>query len=149
MCSCPVLPLVVQSNQKGRVFLDINLILSSITALAAIVSPSVTAHINNRAAYKQQSAQMFFNAKTEAYKKFLDVSSSISYPLTTAEFQKIREVYSHTLIFSSKEVQAALHTHLHSLNSCSSTPSDAEVDKIADTRFDVVLAMQHDLESFK
>lgn len=37
----------------------------------------------------------------------------------------------------------------HSLNSCSSTPSDAEVDKIADTRFDVVLAMQHDLESFK
>lgn len=93
--------------------MDINLILSSITALAAIVSPSVTAHINNRAAYKQQSAQMFFNAKTEAYKKFLDVSSSISYPLTTAEFQKIREVYSHTLIFSSKEVQAALHTHLH------------------------------------
>lgn len=129
--------------------MDINLLLSSITALAAIVSPSITAHINNRAAYKQQSAQMFFNAKTEAYKRFLGVSSAISYPLTTAEFQKMREVYSHTLIFSSEEVQAAIHAHLHALNSCSSTPSDSEVDKIADTRLDVVLAMQHDLESFK
>ena len=129
--------------------MDINLLLSSITALAAIVSPSITAHINNRAAYKQQSAQMFFNAKTEAYKRFLGVSSAISYPLTTAEFQKMREVYSHTLIFSSEEVQVAIHAHLHALNSCSSTPSDSEVDKIADTRLDVVLAMQHDLESFK
>ena len=129
--------------------MDITLFLSSVTALAAIISPAVTAHINNRAAYRQQAAQMFFNAKTETYKKFLAVASSISYPLTPTEFQKIRDVHSSTLIFSSEDVQAAISVYMSSLTSCSESDTDTELDKIADARSDVAFAMQHDLESFK
>lgn len=129
--------------------MDTALILSSATALAAIITPAVTAHLNNRAAYKQQSAQLFFNAKTDAYKKFLEVASSTSYPLTTAEFQNVRSVYSHTLLFSSAEVEIAIGFYLDALSSCSSKASDAEINKIADAKSAVVLAMQHDLSSFK
>ena len=123
--------------------MDITLLLSSVTALAAIISPAVTAHINNRAAYRQQAAQMFFNAKTETYKKFLAVASSLSYPL------KIRDVHSSTLIFSSEDVQAAISVYMNALTSCSENCTDAELNKIADARFNVAFAMQHDLESFK
>lgn len=129
--------------------MDIALFLSSVTTLAAIVSPAVTAHINNRAAYKQQSAQLFFNAKADAYKKFLEVASSVTYPLTTAEFQNVRSVYSHTLLFSNVEVEAAIGFCLDALSACSSNASDMEINNIADAKSAIVSAMQRDLSSFQ
>lgn len=129
--------------------MDITLILSMLTTLFALISPPVTALINNHAAYKQQSSKLYFEAKLEAYQNYLAVSSSVSYPLKTDEFQHLQDVYSSALVFASREVQNAISADFSVRLNCPAKPSTDDIQKLSNTRADVLFAIQHDLESFK
>lgn len=153
MRSCPYLPFCATlSDRKDVVFLDtaqLTLILSALTTIIALVSPSVTAFINNRAEYKRLSAKLFFASKMEAYKDFLSAAASASYPLTPEDFCKLTDASSRVLIFSNETVQNAVSKYFSALLSCPGNPSEKDVQKLIDSKADCLLAMQTDMRTFK
>lgn len=128
---------------------QLTLILSALTAIIALVSPMATAVINNRAEYKRLSTKLFFASKMEAYKDFLSAASSASYPLTPEDLRQLTSASSRVLIFSSSGVQDAVSRYFAALLSCPQSPSEEDIQELADSKTSCLLAMQNDMKAFR
>ncbi len=128
---------------------QLTLVLSSLTALFALIAPWLTAAINNRAEYRKSSAQLFFHARTDAYQNFLSVCASVSYPLNLQDTQKLLDASSRALVLSDTPLQTAISSYTSALLSCPAKPSEAELQALIDAKSELIFAMQADLNSFR
>ena len=88
-------------------------IASLITALAAIFSPIITTYLQNRAAYKLQTLEMFFTAKSEAYSTLISALSHFtpedkSPETIDAIFQEFDRAMSHAALYSTDKTRILL-----------------------------------------
>lgn len=122
---------------------SITVIAALITAIAAIIAPSVTAYINNRYQYKIKTIDLFFNAKLEAYQRFIKAASyAASNP--SMEVQKaLDDSMSYALLLSSRPTQVLLLKYTQALIHSS------DANRIGDLQAKTILSMQKDLYEFR
>lgn len=121
----------------------ITLLASIITAFASIIAPVLTAIINNRSAYRLQSTELFFKAKSEAYKSFLSYAANFPPSPSPDEMQKLQEYHSQAMLFSSTHTQSCISEYAQCLLRPEHTKS--WVEKVSRLYKKAVLAMQDDL----
>ena len=122
---------------------SITVVASIIAAIAAIIAPSVTAYINNRYQYRIKTIDLFFNAKLEAYQRFIKTASyTASNP--SVEIQKaLDDSMSCALLLSSRPTQVLLLKYTQALIHAS------DANQIGDLQAEAILSMQKDLYEFK
>lgn len=121
----------------------ITLLASIITAFSAIIAPVLTARINARSAYRLKTTELFFRAKSEAYKDFLSYASNFPPVPSPTEIQKLQEYTSQAILFSSPHVQ----NHISEYSQCllNREYSQAWVNMVSNLYKKAIIAMQDDL----
>ena len=123
-------------------------ILSIFATILALVASPITAVINNYSAYKLQSSQLFFNAKLEAYKTFISLASSTSYPLSSEAVLQLSSANSQVMILSGTRVNNATSIYYSELLRYPASPSKDEMAKLANAKIELIIAMQEELKEF-
>lgn len=126
--------------------LIVTLIVALITAIAAIVAPLIAAIINSRSAYKVKTAELYFMAKSDAYKAFLHSTSNVS-GLTFQNSETLRDVHetaSVAQMYSSENTQKKIAEYCLAWSSNDNRALSNQ--KLAAAHKAVILAMQQDLQ---
>ena len=116
-------------------------ILSIFATILALVASPITA-------YKLQSSQLFFNAKLEAYKTFISLASSTSYPLSSEAVLQLSSANSQVMILSGTRVNNATSIYYSELLRYPASPSKDEMAKLANAKIELIIAMQEELKEF-
>lgn len=128
----------IQAVQSSSSSSNAAVIAAVIAALAAIISPVITAKITTSHEEKMKTLELFFVAKSEAYKNFITVSSFYSDPFYEEDMKKLYDAASCALLFSSSDTQEAISQLTECLIS-----NQSELVGVAQSQ--AILAMQRDL----
>lgn len=127
----------------------ISIISVSITAVACVLAPVISASISQRGVMKLKSFELFFCEKTAAYKEFFHACDHyLQSPHSLEERKALLDASSNALLFSSLDTQAAISAYgqlvLESIYpNCSST----KTMELAQARTAVILALQSELKA--
>lgn len=96
---------VLQTSSNGN---NAAVIAAVIAAVAAIIAPVITAKLTTSHQEKMKTIELFFAAKSEAYKNFITISSFYSDSFYEEDVQKLYDAASCALLFSSPDTQEAI-----------------------------------------
>ena len=126
----------------------ISIISVSITAVACVLAPVISALISQRGAIKLKSFELFFHEKATAYKEFLHACEHyLQSPRSLREGKALLDASSNALLFSSLDTQTAIANYGQLvLNSDYPDCSSEESLKLSKAHTAVILAMQSELK---
>lgn len=126
----------------------ISIISVSITAIACVLAPLVSALISQRGTMKLKSFELFFQEKTAAYKEFLHACDHfLQSPSSPEEISALLEASSNALLFSSLDTQSAISAYGQLVReSVFPNCSSAKTMELSRARITTILAMQSELK---
>lgn len=128
---------------------EVTIVVSLITALAAIIAPVITAIINNRANRKIKVLELFYQRKTDAYLEFMKAASAVLVNGRPAQelLAQIQEAGSVALLFSSKETQSKISKYCAMLLKSDYSPSGLAA--LSQSYHDAIISMQEEINEYR
>lgn len=83
--------------------MEATIIVSSITALAAIIAPVMTQLIARRGAYKLKTLELFFTEKAKAYREYIEVTATFPPKPTVEDLFRLNNVLNQAIVYSSED----------------------------------------------
>lgn len=124
--------------------MDITLMAAIIAAIAAIIAPVVSSLISSRNAYKTKTAEMFFQAKVDAYLEFLYLAASYEPDPSSSYLMELQKDSSCAMLFSTSETQEKIAIYSQAI--MNNDFSQESLARLSIASRDAILAMQSDLE---
>ncbi len=130
--------------------IDITVIVALIAAIAAILAPLATELLRQRSIRKEKSLEYYFTAKTEAYTRYLRVTSRIAYPASLEDLKDLSDAMQQAVIFSSKDTgrKIALYTKYLKDQIRQQSFDDEHWDSYGDSYIDMLSALHLELENY-
>ena len=123
--------------------MNLETILALIAAIAAVISPVLTAFINSRNAYKTKESELFFEAKSAAYRDYLRYATAIK----ASDLQEVTigltNATAQAQLFSSSDTQIKIGKYTASLLNFHA--GETELSQLAADATSAMLAMRDEL----
>lgn len=122
---------------------NLETILALVAAIAAVVSPILTALIQTRNAYKIKAAEMFFSAKSDAYKRYLHCATEIKASPGGEATVELMDATAQAQLFSALDTQMKIG--LYSKDLLDFDTGEVPMSRLAASSTEAMFAMREEL----